>query len=98
MPGKRKITLDDWYGEVIEEPRQIETKFREVWKKVFCISEEEEEQFDEDHEDLIRDRMAPLIDRIIPFETTDENRFNGTNSKITTEKILKMINEKVNIL
>ena len=57
------------------------------------ISEEEEEQFDKNHEDLIRERMAPLIDRIIPFETTDENHFNGINSKITIEEIQKIIKE-----
>ena len=64
---------------------------------MFRISEEEEEQFDEDHEDLIREKMAPLIDRIIPFETTDENRFNDNNSKITTEEIRKRICECITL-
>ena len=37
LPWKRKIILEYRYGEAIENPQQIQTKFREVWKKLFQI-------------------------------------------------------------
>ena len=91
LPTKKKITLKDRNGEEVQHPQQIERKFREVWKKVFQISEEEEELFDDQHENNIKERMIPLLNRIIPLEITEEGRFNEENSKITMEELVTTI-------
>ena len=66
-------------------------KFRAIWKNVFKITEEDEENFDEQHELTIKDRMIPLIHRTYPFEITDVERFNEHNLKFTIEELQEAI-------
>ena len=50
-------------GDLIQDPKQIGRAFRETWKNVFKITEEE--IFDDQHQNEIKDRMTPVMHR--PF-------------------------------
>ena len=47
----------------------------------------EKENFNENHENYIKKRMIPLVHRTVPYEITDETRFNNLNPKLTIEEL-----------
>lgn len=67
-----------------------EEAFRKHWSKVYSITDEENEDFDEVHEEGIRERMGPIIDRTRPYHTVDSGRFSndGYGSRITMEEFI----------
>lgn len=71
-PKQTKIKED---GIEIEEPEEIEKIFRRHWSKRFKISEEENREFDQDHEDLIAAELIRHRDRILPHARVQEERY-----------------------
>ena len=90
---KKKITLKGRNGATIEDSRDIEKAFKEKWEKVFRISEDDDELFDHDHENMVRDWLVPRVDRIVPFDVIDNDRFNDLNPKVTYEELMSAIKE-----
>lgn len=63
--------IKDQNGIPLYTDKEIESAFRREWKNVFRISDEENDEFDEDHELIIKEWMETRLDRTFPSEITD---------------------------
>ena len=89
--NKKQIILKNRDGEITEDPVVLEEKFRRKWRKIFQISEEEEEDFDDQHDALIKTRMIPLIHRTTPYAVIDNNRFTPLEPAFGMEELTSAI-------
>lgn len=63
----------------IYEDREKEIIFRNIWKNVFRISEEENEEFDTDNENRVHEYLRQNIKRTLPYDTLWPTRCSETN-------------------
>lgn len=90
MKGRKNINIPyiiDSNGSKIYGELEKEKAFRNTWSKVFKISEEENENFDQDHEESIRAWMTNHIDQTTPYETVSKNRIQPSD-RITEGELL----------
>lgn len=73
----------DQNGRKLYEDEEIEEAFRKQWKNIFKISEEENEEFDEETEELVVDYLNNNNDRYTPHHTANFERL--TPGLIITE-------------
>ena len=58
------------------------------------VSEEENQFFDEDHENEIKDRLVPMINGTVPIDYIDLTRFDNDNPKITKDELINAIKKQ----
>ncbi len=75
-PNRTPTYLSDDQNNKIFDNKNKEKVFRDIWEKVFKISEEENLDFDEEHEELVHQYLRDNIHRTQPFETIDHQRYN----------------------
>lgn len=68
--------LVDQNGNKIHTDEERENAFRREWGKIFQITEEENEQFDQEHEITITDWMNTRQERITPDNIINKNKLN----------------------
>ena len=75
LGSTRKTTqFKDQNGVALNTPQEIEEAFRRQWSRVFRISDDENELFDQEHEENIRQQMEVDIWRTTPYHTADMTR------------------------
>lgn len=79
--------VKDTNGNKIYENDKKETAFRNIWSQVFTITEEENENYDQDHENTVKEWMQDKINDIIPNETVELDRI-PNEEKITEAELL----------
>lgn len=90
MLGQSKTSqnyIKDQNGNKLTENYEIELAFRRHWEKIFTISEEENENFDEEHEHYITELMDRMRERTLPYTTVDKNILQGIG-RITEPELL----------
>lgn len=88
--GKEKVNtpyVKDTNGRKIYEDKEKEVAFRNIWQRVFRITDDENEQFDSEHENTINNWMRNKIEEITPTEKTDINLIPDAE-KITERELL----------
>lgn len=88
--GKEKIKapyVKDVSGEKLYDDKEQELAFRNIWKKVFKISEEENEEFDLEHEEEICDWLRGRINDITPKDVINMEALSH-NDRITKGELL----------
>ena len=68
--------------------------FREKWRNVFIIAEEEDKFFDEEYENEVKERLVPMIHRTVPFTNIDEPRFNESSPRMERPRARMRSQEK----
>ena len=81
--------IRDHHNNLIQDPTHIETIFRQHWKDVFRISDEENQNFDQDQETEIEDIILDNRHNLRPYITTDNTRIQQTY--ITDDELKRAI-------
>lgn len=90
LKGKSNINIPyvkDINGDKIYDDKSKSKAFRNIWSGVFKISEEENEQFDEEHENNIKDWMSEHLDEATPLPIINTSRLTE-REKITELELL----------
>lgn len=90
LEGKEKTKtpyVKDTHGNRIYDDDKKEKAFRNLWRQIFKISEEENENFDEEHENTIKEWMEDKINELTPNETVNLDRIPNAE-KITERELL----------
>ena len=69
--------------------------YRRIWKVIFSIPEEENENFDQNNERIVKEYLQRNIDRVRPYEYADLNRLEAENPltrPVTAEDVVTIIN------
>lgn len=64
-----------------------EEVFREIWKRVFRISDEENMDFDMNTEHMVHEYLRTNMDRTLPFDDININRFNDSDLITSSIKV-----------
>ena len=96
LQGNNKDTsaqyIRDHQNNKIYEPQKKEEIFRKYWEKIFKISDEENQRFDQEHhENVIRDNDL-YRNELIPYETSDLNRLTRFFPPITMAEMTAALN------
>lgn len=90
ISGTEKIKVpyvQDTNGNKIYSDIQQERAFRNIWSEVFKITEEENDNFDIEHENFVKEWLSERIDETTPTELVNENNI-PTSEKITERELL----------
>lgn len=90
LSGKEKMNTNyvkDPNGRKVYGDKEKEVIFRNIWRKVFKITEEENEEFDTEHEDTILEWMQDKIEDITPKDKTHIDLI-PLNEQITERELL----------
>lgn len=79
--------VKDSNGNKIYNDQEQEQAFRSIWSEVFKITDDENENFDDEHEKFVLDWISNKIDETTPTDTVNKNIV-PTAEKITERELL----------
>ena len=78
-------------GREIHEDREKESIFRKYWSKVFTISDEENQNFDKETEDMVEDFLIERNHKFIPLDRTNYYELQQETNLITNKETKSII-------
>ena len=82
---------DEDGNKITEEDKKLE-RFKEVWEKIFTISEEDNKEFDRANEIRVLSFLADNEYRMQPYQTANKNRLDPNNPLTKPLTLNEMIN------
>ena len=78
-------------GREIHEDREKESIFRKYWSKVFTISDEENQNFDNETEEMVEDYIRSRNHKFIPLDSTNYYDLQQETNLITNKETKALI-------
>ena len=98
-PSQTSQYMINKYGDKVYANREKEEILREHWEKIYTITDEDNEDFDENHETRILQELNERIHRTTPYDTADPTRLQENHiltKKITEYEIISIIKSMKN--
>ena len=98
-PSQTTQYMINIHGNKVYTNNEKEKIFREHWEKIYNITDEDNEEFDEDHERRVLQELNERMHRTIPYNAADPTRLQENNTltrKITEYEITNTIKSMKN--
>ena len=84
--------IKDHYNQTVYDKDKKENIFRQYWRNIFNISEDENRDFDQKTDTLANDFLAHRQHNLTPYQNTDLNRTDPNFDIVTREELDYTIN------